>query len=60
MTNLIQPFLLLYNSEKRARDMYIDYAKQTKDNELKELFLMIKGQEEEHMRIAQKLLRLIE
>ena len=59
MTNLIQPFVVLYNSEKKARDMYDDYAKKTKDKELRELFLMIKSQEEEHMLIAQKLLQLV-
>lgn len=59
MTNLIQPFVLLFNSEKKARDLYEMYASQTKDEELRNLFLMIKKQEEEHMKIAQKLLQVI-
>ena len=56
----ISPFIRLYQMEEKARNMYEEYERKVKDEELQAGFHMIKLQEEGHMTIARELMKLVQ
>ena len=56
----VQSFYDLLEREKKARDMYKEYAEKVSDEYLKNLFLTISEQEQGHMEIANELIKLVQ
>ncbi len=50
----------LYWLEKQARDLYSDYLRDLKDEKTRAIVTAIRDDEDRHMRVAQKLLDLLE
>lgn len=57
---LLKYFRSLYDTEKTARDLYLDFLGTSKDEKINKKIEKIKKDEEKHMEIVKKIISLIE
>ncbi len=58
-TEFLNAMKMLYDNEKNARDLYAGYLEKFSDPRIRAVLEVIKSEEEEHMRIVQKMMEVM-
>ena len=58
-TEFVKTFDMLYSNEKNARDLYRGYLEKFSDPKIRATLQVIMEEEEEHMRIVEKMMNLM-